>query len=71
MKFIAFWDVRPHILADDPWSEIYRRYESSVKLMRWCWLIGKGRSSTDYYFTQSGIGYIATAWHAGLLSGMD
>jgi hypothetical protein len=71
MKFIAFWDVRPRILADDPWSEINRRYETLVQLMRWCWLIGKGRRSTDYNLTQSGIDYIATEWHAGLLSGMD
>jgi hypothetical protein len=70
MKFIVCWDVRQRILADDPWSEIYRRCETSVKLMRGCWLLGNGRRSTDYCLRQEST-TLLSPWHAGLLSGMD
>ena len=76
MKFIACWDVRQRILADDPWPEIYRRYRTAVKLMRGCWLFGTGRRGTDYYLTLTGIDDIAicvarrnAVWHGLVRAG--
>jgi hypothetical protein len=75
-KFIVCWDVRQRILGDNPWPEIYRRYETAVKLMRGCWLSCIGRRSTDYYLTQTVIDYIVicvacrnAVWHGLVCAG--